>query len=151
MAYFSINRVVLVGRLTRDPELRALPSGTSVCSLRLACNSSRKDPDGEFVERPNFFDVSVYGARGENVSHYMRRGSRVAIDGRLEWREWETAEQERRQAVTVVADTVQFLDSPGERAQDGLSGEDRGDGDSGEGDRELVGVGVGADGDDLVF
>ncbi|HTD09713.1 MAG TPA: single-stranded DNA-binding protein, partial [Solirubrobacteraceae bacterium] len=98
MAYFSINRVVLVGRLTRDPELRALPSGTNVCSLRIACNSSRKDADGEFVERPNFFDVSVYGVRGENVSHYMRRGSRVAIDGRLEWREWETAEQERRQA-----------------------------------------------------
>jgi single-strand DNA-binding protein len=151
MAYFSINRVVLVGRLTRDPELRALPSGTNVCSLRIACNSSRKDADGEFVERPNFFDVSVYGVRGENVSHYMRRGSRVAIDGRLEWREWETAEQERRQAVTVVADTVQFLDSPGERAQDDLSGEDRGDGDSTEDDRELVGVGVGADEDDLVF
>jgi single-strand DNA-binding protein len=151
MAYFSINRVVLVGRLTRDPELRALPSGTSVCSLRIACNSSRKDADGEFVERPNFFDVSVYGARGENVSHYMRRGSRVAIDGRLEWREWETAEQERRQAVTVVADTVQFLDSPGERAQDDPSGEDRGDGDSAEDGRELVGVGVGADEDDLVF
>jgi single-strand DNA-binding protein len=151
MAYFSINRVVLVGRLTRAPELRALPSGTSVCSLRIACNSSRKDADGEFVERPNFFDVSVYGARGENVSHYMRRGSRVAIDGRLEWREWETAEQERRQAVTVVADMVQFLDSPGERAQDDLSGEDRGDGDSAEDGRELVAVGVGADEDDLVF
>ncbi len=148
MAYFSINRVVLVGRLTRDPELRALPSGTSVCSLRIACNSSRKDTDGEFVERPNFFDVSVYGAPGESVSNYMRRGSRVAIDGRLEWREWETAEQERRQAVSVVADTVQFLDSPGERAQSELSGAESGDGEAG---RELVGVGVGGDDDDLVF
>ncbi len=148
MAYFSINRVVLVGRLTRDPELRALPSGTSVCSLRIACNSSRKDADGEFVERPNFFDVSVYGAPGENVGHYMRRGSRVAIDGRLEWREWETAEQERRQAVSVVADTVQFLDSPGERAQSDLTGEESGDGVDG---RELVGVGVGGEEDDLVF
>jgi single-strand DNA-binding protein len=147
MAYFNINRVVLIGRLTRDPELRALPSGTSVCSLRIACNSSRKDTDGEFVERPNFFDVSVYGAPGESVSHYMRRGSRVAIDGRLEWREWETAEQERRQAVSVVADTVQFLDSPGERAHSEISGEESGDGEDG---RELVGVGVGGD-DDLVF
>jgi single-strand DNA-binding protein len=148
MAYFNINRVVLIGRLTRDPELRALPSGTSVCTLRIACNSSRKDTDGEFVERPNFFDVSVYGAPGESVSNYMRRGSRVAIDGRLEWREWETAEQERRQAVSVVADTVQFLDSPGERAPSELSGEESGDGVDG---RELAGVGVGGDEGDLVF
>jgi single-strand DNA-binding protein len=154
MSYFNINRVVLVGRLTRDPELRALPSGTSVCSLRIACNSSRRDTDGEFVERPNFFDVSVYGTPGESVSQYMRRGSRVAIDGRLEWREWETAEQERRQAVSVVADTVQFLDGPGERSQTGASGEEqRGDGNAatGEDTRELVGVGIGADEDDLVF
>jgi single-strand DNA-binding protein len=144
MAYFSINRVVLVGRLTRDPELRALPSGSSVCSLRIACNSSRRDTDGEYVERPNFFDVSVYGAPGESVGHYMRRGSRVAIDGRLEWREWETAEHERRQAVSVVADTVQFLDGPGERAGEQPNGADE---DSPE--RELAGVG--ADEHELVF
>jgi single-strand DNA-binding protein len=158
MSYFTINRVVLVGRLTRDPELRALPSGTSVCGLRLACNSSHRDADGELIERPNYFDVSIYGAPGESVSRYMRRGSRVAIDGRLEWREWETAEQERRQAVSIVADTVQFLDSPAERSQPGADGgEDSGDEDTGaesedgEDGRELVGVGVGADEDDLVF
>jgi single-strand DNA-binding protein len=149
MAYFSINRVVLVGRLTRDPELRALPSGSSVCSLRIACNSSRREADGEYVERPNFFDVSVYGAPGESVGHYMRRGSRVAIDGRLEWREWETAEHERRQAVSVVADTVQFLDAPGERSgaqQPGDDGEDTPGGGDG---RELAGVG--AEEHELVF
>ena len=112
MSSFTINRVVLVGRLTRDPELRALPSGTSVCGLRVACSSSRKDADGEYHERPNYFDVSVYGAAAESVSRYMRKGSRVGIDGRLEWREWETADQQKRQAVSVVADTVQFLDSP---------------------------------------
>jgi single-strand DNA-binding protein len=158
MSYFTINRVVLVGRLTRDPELRALPSGTSVCGLRLACNSSHRDADGELIERPNYFDVSIYGAPGESVSRYMRRGSRVAIDGRLEWREWETAEQERRQAVSIVADTVQFLDSPAERSQPGAGGgensgdEDTGaEGEDGEDGRELVGVGVGADEDDLVF
>jgi single-strand DNA-binding protein len=145
MAYFSINRVVLVGRLTRDPELRALPSGSSVCSLRIACNSSRRDADGEFVERPNFFDVSVYGAPGESVGHYMRRGSRVAIDGRLEWREWETAEHERRQAVSVIADTVQFLDSPGEHQPDG-----DGEGEAGSADEGEL-VGVGADERELVF
>jgi single-strand DNA-binding protein len=119
VSYFSINRVVLVGRLTRDPELRALPSGTSVCSLRIACNSSRRDSDGEFRERPNFFDVSVYGGSADSVSQYMRKGSRVAVDGRLEWREWETSEQQKRQAVSVVADVVQFLDGPGDHTSPG--------------------------------
>jgi single-strand DNA-binding protein len=152
MSYFAINRVVLVGRLTRDPELRAIPSGTSVCGLRIACNSSRKDHDGELVERPNYFDVSVFGAHGESVSRYMRRGSRVAVDGRLEWREWETAEQERRQAVSIVADTVQFLDSPGERGTPAGEEERSGDSDGeSDADRELVGVGTGIAEDDFVF
>ncbi len=113
MSYFSINRVVLVGRLTRDPELRALPSGVSVCSLRIACNSSRRDADGGYPEKPNFFDVSIYGASAESVSHYMRKGSRVAVDGRLEWREWETADQQKRQAVSVVGDTDPVPGRPG--------------------------------------
>ena len=116
MSNFTINRVVLIGRLTRDPELRALPSGTSVCAMRIACNSSRRDSDGEFQERPNYFDVTVYGPSAESVSLYMSKGSRVAIDGRLQWREWESSEKkELRQSVSVVADTVQFLDAPGEQ------------------------------------
>jgi single-strand DNA-binding protein len=111
----SINRVVIVGRLTRDPELRALPSGTSVCGLRIACNSSHRDPDsGERSERPHYFDVSVYGGPGESVASYMRRGRLVAVDGRLVWREWEQ-DQQKRQAVSIVADNVQFLDGPSER------------------------------------
>jgi len=146
MSYFSINRAILIGRLTREPELRALPSGTSVCSLRIACNSSRKDADGALVEKPNYFDVSVYGAAAESVSTYMHRGSRVGVDGRLEWREWETAEQQKRQAVSIVADTVQFLDGPRGDRGDGL-GEDR-EG-STEGDDELAAAGVGEK--DLAF
>ena len=140
VSYFNINRVVLVGRLTREPELRALPSGTSVCGLRIACNSSRKDADGALVEKPNYFDVSVYGAAAESVSNYMHRGSRVGVDGRLEWREWETAEQQKRQAVSIVADTVQFLDSPRGERTDGLGGDpDAGDGElaGGKGSRLL--------------
>jgi single-strand DNA-binding protein len=116
MSSFQINRVVLVGRLTREAELRALPSGASVCSLRLACNSSRREPDGSYSERPNFFDVSVYGPAAENVARYTDRGHRVGIDGRLEWREWES-DGHKRQAVSIVADTVQFLEGPGERAE----------------------------------
>jgi single-strand DNA-binding protein len=148
MSFFSINRVVLVGRLTRDPELRALPSGTSVCGLRIACNSARRDPEGAFTEKPNYFDVSVFGAAAESVSRYMRKGSRVALDGRLEWREWETADQ-KRQAVSVVADTVQFLDSPGgSRGQDQPGGGSDGTEDD---DNELVTAGAGAEQEDLVF
>jgi single-strand DNA-binding protein len=125
MPYRDINRVVLVGRLTRDPELRALTSGASVCSLRIACNSRRREPaSGEIIERPHYFDVSVFGPAGENVSNYMRRGSRVAIDGRLEWREWETADQQKRQAVSLVADVVEFLDGRGERADQEPAGDD---------------------------
>jgi single-strand DNA-binding protein len=139
MSNFNINRVVIVGRLTRDPELRALPSGVNVSSLRVACNSSRRETDGSYTERPNFFDVSIYGASAESVSRYMRKGSRVALDGRLEWREWETDNQ-KRQAVSIVADTIQFLEGPGERAEDG----------GGEDDGELVGVGSGAEAE-LVF
>ena len=138
---FSINRVVLIGRLTRDPELRALPSGTSVCAIRLACNANWRDSEGELHERPNFFDVSVYGPPAETVSRFMCKGSPVAVDGRLEWREWETAEKQKRQAVSIVADTVQFL----ERAGDGKSGGEGGGGDAG----ELVGVS--AERDDLIF
>jgi single-strand DNA-binding protein len=87
------------------------------------------------------FDVSVYGAPGESVCNYMRKGSRVGIDGRLEWREWETADQQKRQAVSVVADTVQFLDGPGDRPGAG-GGEDHA--------HELVGVGAG-DAEESVF
>jgi len=82
-------------------------------SVRIACNSSRRDGDGGYTEKPNFFDVSIYGAPAESVSHYMRKGSRVAVDGRLEWREWETAEQQKRQAVSVVADTIADVESLG--------------------------------------
>ena len=147
MSYFNINRVVLVGRLTREPELRALPSGTSVCGLRIACNSSRRDPDGELQEKPNYFDVSVFGPAADSVSNYMRRGSRVGVDGRLEWREWETADQQKRQAVSIIADTVQFLDSPrGGSGENGLGGDEA---ESAEDPRELAGVG--ADEKDLAF
>lgn len=149
MSYFTINRVVLVGRLTRDPELRALPSGISVCSLRVACNSTRRDAEGEYQEKPNFFNVDIYRASAESVSRYMRKGSRVAIDGRLEWREWETADQQKRQAVSVVADTVQFLDSPGDRSEQGQSGGLGGNEEPQDG--ELVGVGAGEQEDGLAF
>jgi single-strand DNA-binding protein len=142
MSYASINRVVLVGRLTRDPERHELPSGQSVCNLRIACNGVRRDSDGGYRERPLFFDVAAFAGLAETVARYMHKGSLVAVDGRLEWREWETAEgsegaQQKRQAVSVVAENVQFLERPaGEHGEPAPEDEP----DAGDGEREPVGA-----------
>ena len=108
MASTNINRVVLTGNLTRDPELRSTPGGMSVCSLRIASNTRRKEPDGEWGEKPNYFSVTVWGAQGQNCSRFLSKGRPVAIDGRLEWREWEK-DGVKREAIDIVADSVQFL------------------------------------------
>src|SRR4029453_263942 len=79
----NINSVVLVGNLTRDPELRHTPSGMAVCSLRLAVNSRRKDESGNWADKPNYFDITVWGAQGENCAQYLAKGRPVGVDGRL--------------------------------------------------------------------
>ena len=150
MSYSNINRVILVGRLTSDPELRALPSGMSVCNLRLACNGTRKGSEGEYTEKPNFFSVSAFGGLGETVHRYMSRGRRIAIDGRLNWHEWEAPEGGKRQAVEIVAETVQFLDGRGDVGTGSSEQESNTDGAEPAEERELVGVGSGIE-DDLVF
>ena len=112
MAATNINRVVLTGNLTRDPELRQVPStGNSVCSLRVACNTRRKDGSGNWVDKPNYFDVTVWGAQGENCAQYLQKGRPVAVQGRLEWREWEDQQGNKRQSVDIIANSVQFLGS----------------------------------------
>ncbi|HEY8581464.1 MAG TPA: single-stranded DNA-binding protein [Capillimicrobium sp.] len=113
MAATNINRVILTGNLTRDPELRSLPSGMSVCSLRIASNTRRKDQSGEWVDKPNYFDVTIWGRQGENAAQYLSKGRPVAVDGRLEWREFTDQQGNKRQAVEIVADNVQFLGSAG--------------------------------------
>jgi single-strand DNA-binding protein len=116
MARSNINRVVLTGNLTAEPDLRSLPSGTTVCNLRLASNSRRKDAStGEWVDKPNYFDLVVWGAQGEICARYLTKGRPIAIDGHLDWREYEAQDRSRRQAIQIIADTVQFLASP-ERA-----------------------------------
>ena len=113
MASTNLNRVVLTGNLTADPDLRSLPSGSSVCKLRVACNTRRKDSaSGEYVDKPNYFDVTVWGAQGENCARYLSKGRGVGIDGRLEWREWQTDGGNKRQSVEIIADAVQFLGAP---------------------------------------
>ena len=105
----NINRVTITGNLTRDPELRTLSSGNSVCSLRVACNGRRRNPQTQqWEDVPNYFDVTVWGTQGENCNKYLAKGRGVAIDGRLQWREW-GEEGAKRQAVDIVAENVQFL------------------------------------------
>jgi single-strand DNA-binding protein len=118
LAATNINVVALTGNLTKDPELRHLDSGTAVCKLRLAVNSRRKDGSGNWIDKPNYFDVTVWGAQGENCSTYLSKGRPVAVQGRLEWREWEAQDGGKRQSVEIIADSVQFLGSRG----DGPSG-----------------------------
>jgi single-strand DNA-binding protein len=120
-----VNVVVVTGNLTRDPELRSTGGGTSVCKLRVAVNSRRKDgQSGEWIDKPNYFDVTVWGAQGENCANYLSKGRPVAIEGRLDWREWEAKDGGgKRQSVEIIANSVQFLGS-----RDGSGG---GNGDGG--------------------
>jgi single-strand DNA-binding protein len=123
VAATNINRVIITGNLTRDPELRSLSSGMSVCSLRVACNTRRKDnQSGEWVDKPNYFSVTVWGRQGENAAQYLSKGRPVAIDGRLEWREWQTQEGQKRESIDIIADNVQFLSGGGDEGGGGGNG-----------------------------
>jgi single-strand DNA-binding protein len=115
----NVNRVVLTGNLTRDPELRTASSGDlQICRMRMAVNS-RSKRDGVWTDVANYFDVTVFGGQGENCQKFLTKGSPVAVDGRLAWREWTTDSGDKRQAVEVIGETVQFLSSgDGERKAD---------------------------------
>jgi single-strand DNA-binding protein len=152
----NINRVVLVGNLTRDPELRHTPSGTAVCSLRLAVNTRRKNgQSGEWEDKANFFDITVWGAQGENVAQYCAKGRPIAVDGRLEYREWEDKETgAKRNAVQIVADSVQFLggrDDAGNGNGGGNRFAQQSDVPADTGDFQPAGAGAGNTDDDIPF
>jgi single-strand DNA-binding protein len=153
MAATNINRVVLTGNLTRDPELRNLPSGTAVCSLRIASNTRRKDQQGQWIDKPNYFDVTVWGAQGENCAQYLTKGRPVAVDGRLEWREFTDKDGNNRQAIEIVADSVQFLggrDDAGGGNGGGQRFSPQSDVPADTGDFQPAGTGGGSD-DDIPF
>lgn len=119
----NINRVIVTGNLTADPVLNSLPSGTSVCDLRIAVNGRRKDNEsGQWVDKPNYFNVKVWGAQGENAAKYLSKGRPVAVDGRLDWREWQDKEGNKRQSVDIIADTVQFLGGRDDASSGGNGG-----------------------------
>ena len=110
----DINRVTIVGRLTRDPELQYLQSGTPVLRLGVAVNGRQKDASGNWVDKANFFDVKVFGAQAEMLNNHLAKGRRVGVDGRLDWSSWEAQDGSKRSKVEIVAQSVQFLDSRGD-------------------------------------
>jgi single-strand DNA-binding protein len=115
----NINRVVLTGNLTRDPDLRTIPDGgPTVCKLGIAVNGRRKNRDGVWEEKPNYFRVTVFGRQAESCAQYLRKGRPVAIDGRLEWSQWER-DGVTRESIDIIADSVQFLGSRDDSAGNG--------------------------------
>lgn len=104
----NVNIVVLNGNLTKDPELRETQGGTPICELRLASNSSYKK-DGKWESKAHFFQVNVWGAQGENCAKFLKKGSKISINGRLEYQQWKNKEDEVNSRVLVVANQVEFL------------------------------------------
>jgi single-strand DNA-binding protein len=111
----SINRVCITGNLTRDPELRSTAGGMAILKMGIAVNDRRKNPQsGEWEDAPNFFDVVMFGARGESLSRFLTKGSKIAVEGKLRWSSWETPDGDKRSKVEIVADDIEFMSTRGE-------------------------------------
>lgn len=107
----SINRVIISGNLTRDPELRSTASGLSVLGFGVAVNDRRKNQQtGEWEDYPNFIDCTMFGARAESLSRYLGKGTKVAIEGKLRWSQWER-EGQKRSKIEVIVDELEFMSS----------------------------------------
>ena len=118
----NINSVVLVGNLTKDPELRHTPSGTAVTTLRLAVNDRVKRGE-DWQDAAYYFDVTVWGRTAENCAQYLAKGRPVGVQGKLTWREWDAQDGTKRQSVEVVADNIQFLGGREGGGGDGAGGQ----------------------------
>ncbi|QDU63760.1 Single-stranded DNA-binding protein [Planctomycetes bacterium Pan216] len=118
----NLNKVLLIGRLTRDPELRYTPSGTAVSDLGLAVNNYRKGQDGQRQEETVFVDVTAWGRTAELANQYLAKGRQVFVEGRLKFDQWTSQEGQKRSKLNVVAENLQFLDSRGEGGPPGGGG-----------------------------
>jgi len=124
-----VNRVLLTGRLTRDPEVRYTPAGHAVASLGVAVNRPYKDPAGAWQEETCYLSVVVWDRQAELAGEHLKKGSALFVEGRLVSRSWETPEGQKRQTLEVRADRIQFLDRPAEHDTspgDSLPGESTG-------------------------
>ena len=107
----SINRVIISGNLTRDPELRSTASGLPVLGFGVAVNDRRKNQQsGEWEDYPNFIDCTMFGARAESLSRYLNKGTKVSIEGKLRWSQWER-EGQKRSKIEVIVDELEFMSS----------------------------------------
>lgn len=114
----SINRVIVSGNLTRDPELRTTASGNPVMGFGIAVNDRRKNSQtGEWEDYPNFIDCTMFGARAQSVSRFLSKGSKVAIEGKLRWSQWETNEGQKRSKIEIIVDEIEFMSSISNGAQ----------------------------------
>ena len=122
----SINRVIISGNLTRDPELRSTASGLPVLGFGVAVNDRRKNQQtGEWEDYPNFIDCTMFGARAESLSKYLKKGTKVSIEGKLRWSQWER-EGQRKSKIEVIVDELEFMSRPksGEEAAQGPDASD---------------------------
>ena len=107
----SINRVIISGNLTRDPELRQTQSGMPVMSMGVAVNDRRKNPQtGEWEDYPNFIDCTMFGTRAQSLVNYLSKGTKVSIEGKLRWSQWERDGQ-KRSKLEVIVDEIEFMNS----------------------------------------
>ncbi len=122
----NLNKVFLMGNLTRDPELRHTAQGTSVANFSIAVNRSFKGSDGDFKKETNYFNIIVWGKSGENCQKYLSKGRPVLVEGRLQNRSYETQDGQKRTVTEIVADNVQFLGGRGdtqEESSDSFAGD----------------------------
>ena len=111
----SINRVCITGNLTRDPEMRETAGGMAILKMGVAVNDRRKNAAGEWEDAPNFFDVIMFGKRAESVSRFLNKGSKIAVEGKLRWSQWDDKDTgAKRTKVEIVADDIEFMSSRGE-------------------------------------
>lgn len=108
MAHSNINHVVISGNLTRDPDIKQTNSGTSVAELGVAVNTNIKK-DGIWESKPNYFQVTVWGKQAELCSQYLQKGSKITVDGRLEWQSWENKEGNKNSRVVIIAQQIEFV------------------------------------------
>ena len=108
----SMNHVILMGNLTRDPEMRKLPSGTAVADLSLAVSDNYKDKEGKTVDKTVFVDISAWGRQAETCSEFLKKGSPITVEGKLQLDQWENGNGEKRSKLRVRAHRVQFLSRP---------------------------------------
>ena len=120
----SINRVIISGNLTRDPELRSTSAGLPVMQMNVAVNDRRKDPNtGEWQDYPNFVDCTLFGQRAEHVAKWLDKGSKVAVEGKLRWSQWER-DGVKRSKIEVVADEIEFMSQNKKQEDTDLHSED---------------------------